>query len=160
MRKLLIVGGAIAALAIPSLASAETYCQQSKENHEVAGTVIGAIAGGLIGNSIGRGGGRAGGTAIGAVGGAVIGNRIAANASGHCPDGYSSYEDNGPPPGYEDGRPAPAGDYGHDSAYDDRSRDATYGDGGTTWRDGDGRICHWRDVTDSDMNHRWVQACH
>ena len=145
MRKFLIAAGAIAAIAIPSMVSAQTYCQQARENNEVAGTVLGAVAGGLLGSSIGRGGGRAGGTAIGAVGGAVIGNRIAADASGRCPDGYSAYEDQGPPPGSY-----PAGDYGHDSAYDgDRS----------AWRDQDGRMCHWSDQIDQDGNHHSVQAC-
>jgi hypothetical protein len=153
MRSLFIAAGAIAVIAIPPFASAETYCQQQKQNNEVTGTVIGALAGGLLGNSIGRGGGRAGGTAIGAVGGAVVGNRLAADASGHCPDGYASYDDRGgpPPPGaYEDGRPAPAGDYGHDSAYSgDRS----------SWRDVDGRSCQWRDDVDADGAHHSVQVC-
>jgi hypothetical protein len=171
MKKLIILAGFFAATALPSMAFAATRCQQENANHEVAGTVIGAIAGGLLGNAVSHGGGKAGGTAIGAVGGAVIGNRLAAGSNGQCPEGYRAYDD-GAPAYDHDGRPSSAEAYGRDSsAYDrsdrhdgyDRNRsggdDASDYPASNTWRDSDGRICHWRDQADDRMNHQWVQAC-
>ena len=163
MQKLFILAGFLAATALPSMASAATRCQQEKANHEVAGTVIGAIAGGLLGNAVSHGGGKAGGTAIGAVGGAVIGNRLAAGADGKCPDGYRAYDD-GASDYDRDGRPVPAEVYGQDSSTYDGPDHSRQGDtdaypASNTWRDADGRVCHWRDQVDGRMNHQWVQYC-
>ena len=179
MRKFLLVAGMVAATAIPAMASAATRCQQHQADNRVAGTVIGAIAGGLLGNAVSHGGGRAGGTAIGAVGGAVVGNQIA-RKNNACPDGYDAY--NGPdrdPVAYygsdsqEDAyyhRYGRHSDgyirYEHDMAMDARSYShdsAAYTGSDESWRDGRGRVCHWRQDSyredDGDVGYRWVQDC-
>ncbi len=91
MRNILILAGVTAALAIPTLANAETRCRDSRGN-QTAATVVGAIAGGFLGNAVSHGRDRGLATAAGAVGGAVVGNSLA-SSSYHCPDGYTAYDD-------------------------------------------------------------------
>jgi Ni/Co efflux regulator RcnB len=104
MRHIWIATGLVALIAIPSLANAGTDCRQERKGNEAAGTVIGAIAGGLIGNAVSHGRDRGLATAAGAVGGGYVGNRVAASASGSCPDGYVAYDD-GAVPTDQNGRP-------------------------------------------------------
>jgi hypothetical protein len=91
MRKLLIVGGLIAA-AIPSLALAQTPDGCVRQDNRAAGTVIGAVGGALLGNTIAGRGDKTTGTIIGGIGGAVVGHEIAGN-SVRCPEGYYRRED-------------------------------------------------------------------
>ena len=93
MRNLWIVASLAAVVALPSLANAGTACRQERKGNETVGTAIGAIAGGLIGNAISHGRDRGLATAAGAVGGGFVGNRVAASATGACPEGYVAYED-------------------------------------------------------------------
>ncbi len=51
----------------------------SKDDHQIAGTAIGAVAGGLLGNQVGGGKGKTLATVAGAVGGGYAGNRIQKN---------------------------------------------------------------------------------
>jgi uncharacterized protein YcfJ len=55
---------------------AVTHQRQSKDSHEIAGTVAGAVVGGLLGHYVGGGTGRDIATAAGAAAGGYAGNRI------------------------------------------------------------------------------------
>jgi len=86
MRRILMVGGIVAALAAaPSLAGARTYCDQRSHDLKVAGTVIGGVGGALIGNAITH---NATGAVLGGVGGAVVGNQVA-RVKCYSPRAYS-----------------------------------------------------------------------
>ena len=91
MRKLLLIAG-LAAVAIPSLASAQTTCHEEKNNSRVVGTVVGAGIGALLGSAIA---GRHNSTGP-AIGGAVVGG-VAGNAIGgssvHCDRYDNGYYD-------------------------------------------------------------------
>jgi uncharacterized protein YcfJ len=74
MRRILLVTGLAACMAIPAAANAAS-CSSRKTN----GTVIGAVAGGLLGNAVAGRGSRTGGTLIGAGLGGVVGHEVAKN---------------------------------------------------------------------------------
>jgi hypothetical protein len=128
MRKLLLIAG-VAALAIPSIASAQPGCREQQHDSRVAGTVVGAGLGALLGSAVAGHGSRGTGAVVGAVGGGVVGN-VAGGASVNCDysrtadNGY--YDDNGvwhAARGYYDSDgnwvdgARPAGDYSADVAY-------------------------------------------
>lgn len=92
MMKHLLAAGLVAAVSIPSLASAQSNCQDRRHDNRVAGTVIGAGLGALLGNVVSEGGGKTGGTIIGGVGGAVAGNVIAGSGT-HCGENRYGYYD-------------------------------------------------------------------
>ena len=92
MRKLILIGGLIAATAIPLAAQAETRCDRTRNNHEATGVVGGAVGGALIGNALAGKGSRGEGTVLGAIGGAIVGSQIAKGASSPCPAGYYAYD--------------------------------------------------------------------
>ena len=73
MRRALIIAGLIAAVAAPSMASAES-CQRHAHDRKVTGTVLGGIGGALIGNAISH---NTTGAVLGGVSGAVVGNQVA-----------------------------------------------------------------------------------
>ena len=146
MRKLLLIAG-VAALMVPSIASAQPGCEAQRHDNRVAGAIFGAGAGAVFGGIVS---GRGSGAALGAFGGAVAGN-VAGGSSVHCNDDGSTgfYDSNGvwhdaggyyddgrrlhAASGYYDGdgrwvegaHPAPpaAGDYGADVAYVGGPRD-------------------------------------
>lgn len=93
MRKLLLIAG-VAALAIPSIASAQPGCREQQHNHRVAGTAIGAGLGALLGSAIAGPGSRGAGAVVGAVGGGVVGN-VAAGSSVKCDSRTGYYDQNG-----------------------------------------------------------------
>jgi len=68
LKKLMLISGASAMLAVSACSTVPTQEDQ--------GVIIGAIAGGILGNQIGSGGGRAVATMVGAVAGAMIGGSI------------------------------------------------------------------------------------
>jgi hypothetical protein len=123
MRKLLLIAG-VAALAIPSIASAQPSCREQEHDNRVAGTFAGAGLGALLGSAIAGPGSRGAGAVMGAVGGGVIGN-AAGGSSVTCaaPAGY--YDDNG---------------VWHDGGYYDDSGSwhaaSGYYDGDGNWVDG------------------------
>ena len=84
MRRILMIVGLAAAVAAPSLASAES-CQSRAHDRKVTGTVVGGVGGALIGNAITH---DATGAVLGGVGGAVVGNQI---ARVKCNDRPASY---------------------------------------------------------------------
>jgi hypothetical protein len=94
MRKLLLIAG-VAALVVPSMASAQPGCREQQHDNRVAGTVVGAGLGALIGSAVAGPGSRGAGAVVGAIGGGTVGN-IAGASSVNCdysPAGY--YDDNG-----------------------------------------------------------------
>ncbi len=95
MLKPLLLAGFAAAVLIPSLAFAQTQCQDQRHGNRVVGTVVGAGLGALLGNAIGEHGGKTGGTIIGGLGGAVAGNAIGAGTV-HCGESnrYGYYDAN------------------------------------------------------------------
>ncbi|ESQ78121.1 YMGG-like glycine zipper-containing protein [Asticcacaulis sp. YBE204] len=127
--KFLIGAGFAAALAVPSLASAQGYdgyCYQRKSNATTTGMVVGAIAGAAIGNSSSHRYDRGGNTIAGAALGAVLGSAVGSSSVSCYEDRYYSYENSGyydpppPPSGYSvvyySSRPS----YGSYSVYRDR----------------------------------------
>jgi hypothetical protein len=86
MRKLLLIAG-VAALAIPSIASAQPGCMERQHDNRIAGTVVGAGLGAVLGSAIAGPGSRGAGAVVGAVGGGAIGN--AAGGSSVSCGGYT-----------------------------------------------------------------------
>jgi hypothetical protein len=128
MRKLLLIAG-VAALAIPSIASAQPGCRAQQHDSRVAGTVAGAGLGALIGSSVAGHGSRGAGAVVGAIGGGAIGNAVG-GSSVNCATETGYYDDAGQyhaSNGYYDANgvwvegPRPAEDYGADVAYVGRS---------------------------------------
>ena len=94
MRKLLLASGLIAAMAVPTLASAyTTRCERDQASDRAGGTVAGGLLGALAGSAIAGRGDRTEGAIIGGVVGAVAGNQL--SKSKPCPTGYISrqYDD-------------------------------------------------------------------
>lgn len=73
MRRTLLIAGLVAAVAAPSIASAES-CAKRAHDRRMTGAVVGGIGGALIGNAITR---DSTGAILGGLGGAVAGNQIA-----------------------------------------------------------------------------------
>jgi hypothetical protein len=73
MRRSLIIGALVAAIAAPSLANAES-CQGRAHDRKVTGTVVGGVGGALIGNAITH---NTTGAVLGGLSGAVVGNQVA-----------------------------------------------------------------------------------
>jgi hypothetical protein len=93
MRNHLLVAGIAAAALVPSLAFAQTTCEQ-QHNNRVAGTVGGGLIGALIGSAVAGHGEKTTGAVIGGVGGAVIGNQVS-KGSADCAHAYGYYDANG-----------------------------------------------------------------
>lgn len=77
-----MIAGLVAAMAVPSLATARTYCDQRAHDRRVTGTVLGALGGALVGHAVSH----RNGALIGGLGGAVVGNQLARTK---CDRGYS-----------------------------------------------------------------------
>ena len=94
MRKLILVSGLVATMAVPTLASAyTTRCERDQASDRAGGTVAGGVLGALAGSAIAGRGAHAEGAIIGGVVGAVAGNQL--SKSRPCPTGYVSrrYDD-------------------------------------------------------------------
>ena len=109
MRTFLTMTALAAVIAAPSLAAAQTHCEQQRANNEAGGAVLGAIGGALLGSAIAGRGNHTTGAVIGGVGGAVAGGAIGGSST-TCPDGYVSVAD----PAYG---PAPDGFYDADGRW-------------------------------------------
>ncbi|MEO6340864.1 MAG: glycine zipper 2TM domain-containing protein [Caulobacteraceae bacterium] len=95
MRKLILVSGLVAAMAVPNLASAYTSrCERDRSSDRAAGTVAGGVLGALAGSAIAGRGDRTEGAIIGGVVGAVAGNQLS-KSKRPCPAGYTyrQYDD-------------------------------------------------------------------
>ena len=80
MRKMILALGVIAAIAVPTLASAASSpCEARAEHRKVVGTVLGGLAGAVIGNQVSHNGG----ALVGGVGGAVVGNQLSRTSCDH-----------------------------------------------------------------------------
>ena len=91
MRKHLIAAGLAAATLIPSIALAQTTCEQRRDNR-VAGTLAGAGVGALLGSAI-AGHDRTAGAIVGGIGGAVVGNQLT-KPNADCAHAYGYYDSN------------------------------------------------------------------
>lgn len=88
MRKLILVSGLMATMAVPNLASAYTSrCERDRSSDRAAGTVAGGVLGALAGSAIAGRGSRSEGAIIGGVVGAVAGNQLS-KSKRPCPAGY------------------------------------------------------------------------
>jgi Glycine zipper 2TM domain len=133
---------ATAAMAAPSLASAQNYnyappptqgCQQSVNNSRLAGGVIGAIGGAVLGKQIAGRNARSEGQVLGAVVGAVAGSEIGRRRVA-CDDiayrgnqpapRQSSYQNNGY--GYSNYPSQGYNNNGYNNGYQDRAYQASY----------------------------------
>jgi uncharacterized protein YcfJ len=74
MRNKVLAGLLVAALSVPTLASAHSSCEARQHHRRVVGTVAGAAGGALIGGMLGKG---AAAPLLGAAGGAIVGNQVA-----------------------------------------------------------------------------------
>lgn len=72
MPRLIVIGLAIGAMALPALAPTQADAASCR-SRKATGTVIGGLGGALVGNAISKGGG---GLLIGGVGGALVGREI------------------------------------------------------------------------------------
>jgi len=93
MRNNLLAAGIAAAVLIPTLAFAQTSCEQQHDTR-VAGTVGGGVLGALIGSSVAGRGDKTAGAVVGGVGGAVIGNQLT-KGDADCAHAYGYYDGNG-----------------------------------------------------------------
>ena len=109
----LAAAASTAAIALPTLASAD--CYDRKQNAQTKGAIVGAVAGAALGNTVAGRRDKGAGTVLGAVVGAAVGSNIAKNNT-HC------YYDNG---GYYNDGAYSGGYYdrGANYAYDDRRDD-------------------------------------
>lgn len=73
MARLVIVGLAIGAMALPAIMAPTNAEAASCRSRKATGTVIGGLGGALVGNAISKGGG---GLLVGGVGGALVGREI------------------------------------------------------------------------------------
>lgn len=73
MTRLVIIGLAIGAVALPATLAPTAADAASCRSRKATGTVIGGLGGALVGNAISKGGG---GLLIGGVGGALVGRQI------------------------------------------------------------------------------------
>ena len=90
MRKFTLAAGLAVAVLVPSLALAQSSCEQQSGNR-AAGTVVGAGLGALVGSAIAGRGNHTTGAIVGGVGGAVIGNSIG-GSSADCAHAYGYYD--------------------------------------------------------------------
>jgi hypothetical protein len=95
MRSLLLVGGLVAAMAVPAIADAQTRCERDRSTNRAVGTVVGAGLGALLGSAIAGNSSNTAGTIVGGVAGGVAGNQIAKNSGQPCPTGYYEAPANG-----------------------------------------------------------------
>ncbi len=125
----LAAAASTAAIALPTLASAD--CYDRKQNAQTKGAIVGAVAGAALGNTVAGRRDKGAGTVLGAVVGAAVGSNIA-RSNTHC------YYDNG---GYY------SGNYYGGSAYYDRGANYAYDDR---------RDSHWdrRDDRRDDRDNR------
>ena len=129
----ILAAGVAAACLFPSMALAQTSCEQQHTNR-VVGTVAGAGIGAVVGSAIAGHGNRTAGAVIGAVGGGVIGNQLT-RGNADCSHAYGYYDSTG---------------YWHTNAVD-RSAAAGYYDRDGQWVEGAPNGYY-------DFNNRWVAA--
>jgi hypothetical protein len=73
MPRLIVIGLAIGAMALPAMMAPTDANAASCRSRKATGTVIGGLGGALVGNAVSKGGG---GLLIGGVGGALVGRQI------------------------------------------------------------------------------------
>lgn len=101
MPRLIIIGLAIGAVALPALAPTSADAASCR-SRKATGTVIGGLGGALVGNAISKGGG---GLLIGGVGGALVGREIGKSGCHRARTAYYSSSPRGA--SYQPSQPAP-----------------------------------------------------
>lgn len=91
MKKLIVVAGLALVTLAPSLASAQSTCQERRDNR-VVGTVVGATIGALLGRAVG-GRDKTAETIVGGLGGGLVGNRLS-RPGADCAHAYGYYDNN------------------------------------------------------------------
>jgi hypothetical protein len=89
MPRLVIIGLAIGAMALPAVMAPTAADAASCRSRKATGTVIGGLGGALVGNAISKGGG---GLLVGGLGGALVGREI---GKGGCHRARTVYYDSG-----------------------------------------------------------------
>ena len=146
----------VAAMALPSLASAQGYdnryhdyhsydgyCYEKRKDAQADGVVIGAIAGGALGGTVANTHNKGAGTVIGALIGAAVGSNVG-RSNVRCYNGNyyayqgAYYDPPEPPSGYVTVffHDRPDGHHFHQVWYDRSNRTPPRPEGG--WRDGHG----------------------
>jgi hypothetical protein len=133
MRMRILAAGVAAACLFPSMAMAQTSCEQQRTNR-VVGTVAGAGIGAVVGSNVAGRDNRTAGAVIGALGGGLIGNQLT-RGNADCSHAYGYYDNNG---------------YWHTNAVE-RSAAAGYYDRDGQWVEGAPNGYY-------DSNNRWVAA--
>jgi hypothetical protein len=133
MRMRILAAGVAAACFFPSMAMAQTSCEQQRTNR-VIGTVAGAGIGAVVGSNVAGRDNRTAGAVIGAVGGGLIGNQLT-RGNADCSRAYGYYDNNG---------------YWHTNAIE-RSAASGYYDRNDQWVEGAPNGYY-------DSNNRWVSA--
>lgn len=133
MRMRILAAGVAAACLFPSMAVAQTSCEQQRTNR-VVGTVAGAGIGAVVGSAVAGRDNRTAGAVIGAVGGGLIGNQVT-RGNADCSHAYGYYDNSG---------------YWHTNAVE-RSAAAGYYDRDGQWVQGAPNGYY-------DSNNRWVAA--
>ena len=151
MLKLSLVAGLAAAALIPTMASAQSSCEQQRGN-QVAATVAGAGIGALLGSAIAGRGDHTTGAVVGGLGGAIVGNQIS-RSNADCAHAYGYYDRNSQWHANAVARADATGYYDRDGAWVEGAPSGYYRDGSwvraTTGGDASGY---------TDSHGRWVPA--
>ena len=92
MSKLMVTAGLLAALSVPTVASAQRTCEEHS-NNRVVGTVAGAGIGAILGSVIAGHGDKGIGALLGAAGGGLVGNQATRSTNtGDCAHAYGYYD--------------------------------------------------------------------
>jgi len=101
MPRLIIIGLAVGAMALPAMMAPTDANAASCRSRKATGTVIGGLGGALVGNAISKGGG---GLLIGGVGGALVGRQIGKSG---CRTRTAYYSSSPRGASYQAAQPAP-----------------------------------------------------
>ncbi len=159
MPRLIIVGLAIGAMALPAVMAPTDADAASCRSRKATGTVIGGLGGALVGNAISKGGG---GLIVGGLGGALVGREIGKSGCHRTRTVYYEGGSRSRGASYQSGQPAPV----RQVYYDHMGNPVAANNGGTIQQVSNttgGGVC--RDATISyydergKLNSRAVQIC-
>lgn len=151
MHKNWLVAGVAAAALIPSLAMAQTSCEQRANNNRAASTVAGAVIGAVIGSNVSGRGAKTEGSVIGAIAGGAIGNQVGKSRAG-CENAYGYYDNDGRWHASATNRTAAAGYYDRNGAWVDGQPNGYYDTNGR-WVSANAQAAGYYDA-----NGYWVPA--
>lgn len=152
MRKHILAAGIAAAALFPSMAFAQSSCEQQQSNR-VVGTVAGGAIGAVAGGAIAGHDHRTAGAIVGAVGGAIVGNQLT-RPNADCAHAYGYYDNAGSWHANSVNRSAATGYYDRDGKWMDGTPNGYYDSNGR-WTNADSRADQSGYY---DRNGRWVPA--